>query len=293
MAQRTVSAAVIGLPNTGKSTLMNALLGCKIAITSPKPQTTRRRMMGVLTKGETQFMFYDTPGFHDPKTKLGEHMIKAVRDTVSGVDCAVFLTWPKAAFSEDEHKLLGVLKPQKTILCLNKSDTLKKKEKGLEFLKSLCGEFEFKKALLASAREGEGLEELLEAIESFAREGPHLYEDDALTDVPEREIAAELIRESLLAFLRDELPHGCAVSIESFREREGRDITDIEAEIVCEKSSHKGMIIGRGGVMLKNIGADARAKLEDFLGCRVNLKLWVKVREGWRDKESYIKALGF
>ncbi len=294
MPERTVCAAIVGLANVGKSTLVNALVGERIAITSAKPQTTRSRMLGVLTRGEVQFMFLDTPGFHNPKTKLGEHMIKAVRESVTDVDCAVFMTWPKAEFNEDELRLLAELKASraKTILCINKTDTLKKSEDGPVFTAALGEQFAFDKTVLVSALNGDGLDELLDDIAAFAVEGPHLYDDDALTDVPERVIAAELIRESLLENLRDELPHGCAVSVERFSERGDRPLIDIEAEIICEKESHKGMIIGKGGAMLKTIGVVSREKLESFMNCKINLKLWVKVREGWRDKEQYLKSYG-
>ncbi|MEG0751658.1 MAG: GTPase Era [Oscillospiraceae bacterium] len=292
--EKTVCAALVGQPNVGKSTLLNALVGAKIAITSPKPQTTRNRILGVVTKDETQYIYIDTPGFHAPKSKLGEHMVKAVRDSAADVDCALFLTWGKNEFDDTERGLLEELAKSKipTILVINKSDTFKSPDAGEKFLQSLQANHSFAGGVCTSALTRDGLSGLVTKIDRFALEGPHLYDDDTLTDVPERVIASELVRESLLYNLSEELPHGCAVSVESFRERADRPLIDIEAEIICEKNSHKGMIIGKGGFMLKKIGTQAREQIEEFLDCKVNLKLWVKVREGWRDKEQYIKSLG-
>lgn len=295
MALRSVYSAIVGVPNVGKSTLLNRMVGAKIAITSPKPQTTRNRIMGVVTEGELQMVFLDTPGFHAPKTKLGEHMVKAVRDSVADIDCALFVTWAKESFDETERKLLGELKAGRvpTILVINKADTLKKPEKVPEAIEALSREFSFCAAVIASAVTGDGLDDLTAALDAQSTEGPHLFDDDTLTDVPEKVIVAELIREKLLLNLRDELPHGCAVSVERFKERPDGCLIDIDAEIVCEKESHKGMIIGKGGAMLKKIGTEARIDTEQFLDCRVNLKLWVKVRENWRDKEQYIRGMGY
>lgn len=294
MSESNLCAAIVGVPNVGKSTLINALIGEKIAITSPKPQTTRTRMLGVLTKGELQYVFLDTPGFHKPKTKLGEHMNKAVRESVADVDCVVFMTWAKDSFNEEEQKLLGEVKAADVpvVLCINKIDALKDREVAKKAAESLCGQFRFDDVVYTSALNVEGCDDMLATLAKYSVEGPHFYEDDMLTETPERDIVAELIRECLLTNLRDELPHGCAVSIESFKERPSGDFIDINAEIICEKESHKGMIIGKGGAMLKKIGSEARGKIEDFLMCRVNLKLWVKVREGWRDREAYIKSFG-
>lgn len=295
MPERTLFAAIVGKPNVGKSTLLNKLVGAKLAIISPKPQTTRNRIMGVLTENELQYVFLDTPGFHLPKTKLGEHMIKSVRDSVADIDCAIFVTYPKNDFDELERSLLDELFKSKTpvILAVNKSDTLSNKEKGEENLNSLTKLFKFSDSVLISAATGDGTDRLMEILSSHSKEEPHMFPEDTLTDIPEKVIAGELIREKLLLNLREELPHGCAVSVESFKERENSDLIDIEAEILCEKSSHKGMIIGKGGLMLKKIGTEARLDIEDFLACRVNLKLWVKVREDWRNKESFINNLGY
>ena len=295
MSEKTLFAAIVGKPNVGKSTLLNKMVGAKIAITSPKPQTTRNRIMGVVTQNETQYVFLDTPGFHAPKTKLGEHMIKSVRDSVSDIDCALFLTYPKDSFDELERSLLDELFASKTptILVMNKADTLSSKTKGAELLVTLSKQYAFSESLLISALTGDGTDSLMGVLNAHAKEEPHLFPEDTLTDIPEKVIVAELIREKLLFNLFDELPHGCAVSVEGFKEREGADLIDIDAEILCEKQSHKGMIIGKGGTMLKKVGSESRVEIEEFLDCRVNLQLWVKVREDWRNKESYINNLGY
>ncbi len=293
--QQTVFAAIVGKPNVGKSTLLNRMIGAKIAITSPRPQTTRNRIMGVVTHGEKQYVFLDTPGFHLPKTKLGEHMVKSVRDSVADIDCALFVTYPKETLDEIETQLLAELKTAGTpvILVMNKADTLSSKAKGEKFIEALCALYPFCGSVIVSALDGTGMQELTAELDKHASEGPHLFPDDTLTDIPEKVIVAELIREKLLLNLFDELPHGCAVSVERFKERMDKPLIDIDAEILCEKESHKGMIIGKKGAMLKKIGSEARADIEDFLDCRVNLKLWVKVREDWRNKESVIKTLGY
>lgn len=295
MAKKSVFAAIIGRPNVGKSTLLNKVVGAKIAITSPKPQTTRNRIMGVVTDGGTQRVFIDTPGFHVPKTKLGEHMVKTVRESIADIDCALFLTYPKDSFDEAEQALLDVLEKSKTptILVVNKSDTLSSRKKGLELMEKLQEKHVFCGAAIVSALTGDGMPELMSELDRLASEGPHLFPEDTLTDVPEKVIVSELIREKLLFNLSEELPHGCAVSVESFKERADRDIIDIEAQILCEKSSHKGMIIGKKGEMMKKIGSQARADIEAFLDCRINLQLWVKVREDWRNREVYIRDLGY
>ncbi len=290
--ERSVFCAVVGVPNVGKSTLLNGIIGAKVAITSPRPQTTRNRVMGVVTKEAVQYVFVDTPGFHVPKTRLGEHMVKSVRDSVSEVDCVLFVTWPKARFNEQEQMLLNELAASgaRVMLVINKTDTVKGEESLDEFETSLCGAFGFSGCARVCALTGRGFDGLLERLDAFSQQGPHLYPEDTLTDVPERTIAAELVREQLLRNLRDELPHGCAVTVERWTEREDGAV-DIDAEIVCEKQSHKGMIIGKGGSMLKKIGTASRLACEDFLDAHVNLRLFVKVREGWRNKEIYIKNL--
>jgi GTP-binding protein Era len=295
LAEKSVFAAIVGRPNVGKSTLLNRMIGAKIAITSPRPQTTRNRIMGVVTNGDSQYVFIDTPGFHVPKTKLGEHMVRTVRESVSDIDCALFLTYPKDIFDETELALLRELKKTKTpvILVMNKSDTLSSKKKGRELIEALCAQYAFCGAALVSALTGNGMQDLMDELDARAAKGPHLFPADTLTDMPEKVIVAELIREKLLFNLFDELPHGCAVAVERFKERTDKDMVDIDAEILCEKSSHKGMVIGKKGAMLKKIGSEARVDIEDFLGCRVNLQLWVKVREDWRNREQYIRDMGY
>lgn len=292
---KSVFAAIVGRPNVGKSTLLNRLVGVKIAITSPKPQTTRNRIMGVLTEGDTQYVFIDTPGFHAPKTKLGEHMVRSVRESVTDIDCALLLIYPKDVLDDEEQRLLAELNRAKTpvILVMNKADTLSSKKKGRELIGRLCEQYDFAGSALVSALTGGGLDELKAQLDRFAQQGPHLFPDDTLTDLPEKVIVAELIREKLLFNLRDELPHGCAVAVDSFKERGDKDIIDIDAVILCEKDSHKGMIIGKKGAMLKKIGSEARADIEQFLDCAVNLQLWVKVRADWRNKENYIRDMGY
>lgn len=293
--EKNVFAAIVGKPNVGKSTLLNRMIGAKIAITSPRPQTTRNRIMGVVTEGDSQYVFLDTPGFHVPKTKLGEHMVKSVRESVADIDCALFVTWPKDTLDEVETQLLDELKKSKTpvILVLNKADTLSSKAKGKAFVETLNTLFPFDSSVIVSALDGSGMDELTAALNAYATEGPHLFPEDTLTDIPEKVIVAEMIREKLLMNLFDELPHGCAVSVERFKERPDKPLIDIDAEILCEKESHKGMIIGKKGSMLKKVGSEARADIQEFLDCRVNLQLWVKVREDWRNKESVIKTLGY
>lgn len=291
---KTVFTAIVGRPNVGKSTLLNRLVGAKIAITSPKPQTTRNRIMGVLTEGEVQYVFIDTPGYHIPKTKLGEHMLKSVRDSVDEIDVALFVVYPKDAFDDNEKALLRELFRAGTpvILIMNKSDTLPNAIKGEENLAMLMKEDAFSDGMLVSARTGENLDLLKRTIEQYAEEGPFFFEEDTLTDQPEKVIVAEIIREKLLHNLSDELPHGTAVSIESFKERPSGGVVNIDATILSEKQSHKGMIIGKEGKMLKKIVYEARRDIEAFLGMRVNLKCWVKVREDWRNKENIMLDFG-
>lgn len=293
METRTVFTAITGKPNAGKSTLLNRLIKSKLAITAPKPQTTRARILGIYTEDGTQYVFTDTPGFHSPRTRLGEHMVKTVRDSVSDADVTLFLAEPFGTLSESEKLLAGELRDSKipVILVLNKCDTVSP-EKAEKLLEELSEETGFVESICVSALTGKNCDRLMELISAHALSGPHLYDEDALTDMPEKQIAAELIREKLLMFLQDELPHGCAVVIESFSERANSDMIDIGAAIVCEKNSHKAMIIGKGGAMIKKIGTAARAEIEAFLDCRVNLKCFVKVREGWRDNEQFIKEFG-
>jgi len=295
MKESTVFASIVGIPNVGKSTLLNRMVGARIAIATNKPQTTRNRIMGVVTEGDTQFVFLDTPGFHKPRTKLGEHMVKSVRDTYAETDVAIFVVFPKTGLDENEIALYNELKASKipTILVLNKADTVSSVAKSQRMIDSICEEHPFDDTVAVSATSGKNVDVLFDILKSYAVEGPHLFEADTLTDMPEKVIVSEIIREKLLTELFDELPHGCAVSIEAFKERESGDMIDISAVILCEKDSHKGMIIGKRGSMLKRIGSLARKDIEQFLDCRVNLKCWVKVKEGWRNNENYIKDFGY
>lgn len=294
MDECTVFTSIIGKPNMGKSTLLNRLVGVKIAITSQKPQTTRQRIMGVLTENGCQYVFCDTPGYHKPRTRLGEHMMKTVEDSVSDVDAALFLTYPKPFLDDEEQLLFGSVKSSgvPVILVVNKIDTASSKKKAEECAKKLAEDYDFDASALVSAATGEGCQELLKTLRGYAANGPHMFDDDTLTDQPERVLAAEFVREQLLNELRDELPHGCAVVTEEFTER-SNGIIDVSVLIMCERESHKGMIIGKGGSMLKRVGTAARIECEGFFGQKVNLMCHVKVKEGWRNSESTINYLGY
>lgn len=287
--------AIVGKPNAGKSSLLNSMIGEKIAIVSNKPQTTRTRITGVLTKGATQFVFIDTPGLHKPKTKLGEYMVKQVDDSVADVDTAVLVVDFQGEPAKAELDLIESFKSLHipALLVINKIDTLAQKEQIIQRIDRYRRLFEFESIIPLSAKTGEGVEILLNELDKLAQEGPHFFPGDTMTDQPERVIAAEIIREKLLRNLTDEVPHGTAVEIESMKEREGSDIIDIDAVIYCEKESHKGIIIGKGGAMLKKVATQARKELEGFLDIKVNLKTWVKVKDDWRNKENAVRSLGY
>lgn len=292
--QKTAFIAIVGCPNVGKSSILNRLLGEKIAIVSDKPQTTRTRIMGVLTEGETQLVFTDTPGFHRPKTKLGEKMIRAVDESMSGVDACLFVVEPKGELRPAEEELIAKFKKQKArvVLAINKVDTVANKEELMQRILQFSQLYDFEAVVPVSAVKGDNMDALKEELNNLAEEGFHYFPEDTLTDQPERVLAAEMIREKLLRCLDKEIPHGTAVSIEKMREREDSDIVDIEAIIYCEKESHKGIIIGKGGAMLKRISTRAREDMERFFDCRVNLKCWVKVKEDWRNREGLIHNFG-
>lgn len=295
MQTKSIFIALVGKPNVGKSSLLNALVGERIAIVTNKPQTTRSKITGVLTRNETQFVFVDTPGVHLPRTKLGQRMVKAITDSVADVDLAVMLFEPYGELNEAEVNLIADIAAKNipAIAVVNKTDTLKNPqdlEKRFAFLRDLGV---FTDCFSISVAKGEKLEELLSIMEAFAVPGPHFFPDDSITDLPEKVIAAEIIREKLLTNLYDEIPHGTAVVIEKFKERPDKNLIDIDAEIFCEKKSHKGMIIGKGGVMLKKIATEARLEIEDFLGVRVNLQCWVKVKDDWRDNDFLLNNFGF
>ena len=292
--QKTAFIAIVGCPNVGKSSILNKLLGEKIAIVSDKPQTTRTRIMGVLTVDETQLVFTDTPGFHKPKTQLGEKMIKAVDETISGVDACLFVVEPMGELRPTEEELLKKFAQQKArvVLAINKVDTVPEKENLMTRILEFSQLYNFEAIVPVSAVKGDNMEPLLEELMKLAEEGYHFFPEDTLTDQPERVLAAEMIREKLLRNLDKESPHGTAVSIERMRERDDADILDIEAIIYCEKESHKGIIIGKQGTMLKRISTRAREDMERFFDCKVNLKCWVKVKEDWRNREGLIHNFG-
>lgn len=292
---KSAFVAIVGKPNVGKSSLLNLLVGEKIAIISDKPQTTRTRITGVLTEGEVQLVFIDTPGLHKPKNKLGDYMVKQVTDSVGDVDCAVFVTDPLGEITEAEERLIENLQELDlpAILVINKIDILQNKEDMVKKMVALSEKYPFEQVVPISVREKDGTDLLLKLIQDQAQEGPHFFPSDTLTDQPEKVIAAEIIREKVLRNMRDEIPHGTAVVIERMRERAGKDVLDIDATILCEKASHKGMIIGKQGSMLKKIASQSRAEIEAFLDTRVNLQCWVKVREDWRNSEFSIRDLGF
>ena len=292
---KSVFVALVGRPNVGKSSLLNLLVGEKVAIVTSKPQTTRTRITGILTKGPVQYVFLDTPGIHLPRTKLGERMTKAAAESVAEVDVVAMLFEPYGELTEAEQKLVEEIRSRhaRAVAVINKTDTLRQKADLAvreEFLKQL-GVFET--ILATSVYEDEGSDELLRVLAGYAEESPHYFPEDAYTDMPEKALVAEVVREKLLLNLRDELPHGCAVVVERFKERPGQDLIDIDVNIYCEKKSHKGMIIGKQGAMLKKIASAARLDCESFLGARVNLQCWVKVKDDWRDIDFLMNNFGF
>jgi len=290
---KSAMITICGRPNAGKSTLTNALVGEKVAIVSPKPQTTRNRITAIVERGETQFVLLDTPGFHKPKTRLGDYMVNVVRESVADVDCVLLMVEPVAAVGPQEEALIERIRQSgvPAILLINKIDTVDK-TRLLEVMAVYSAVCDFDAILPISAKTGDGLEELLTELEKYAVEGPHLFPDDMITDQPERQICAELVREKLLRCLDKEIPHGTAVEVTKFSERDN-GIIDLEVTIFCEKESHKGIIIGKKGAMLKKIGELARHDIEDFMGTKVNLQTWVKVKENWRDSMASLRNFGF
>lgn len=291
---KTAFTAIVGCPNVGKSSLLNKMLGTKIAIVSSKPQTTRTKIMGVLTTGETQLVFTDTPGYHKPHNKLGEKMNQAVGDSIGGVDACLFVVEAKGEIKKGEYELIEKFKKLNVpvILAINKIDMLKDKDELFNRIVEVSSLYDFEAVVPVCATTGEHVDELLQELDKLAVESPHFFPDDTLTDQPERVLAAEMIREKILRLMDKEVPHGIAVSIEKMREREDRDILDIEAIIYCERESHKGMVIGKKGAMLKKISTYARQDLESFFGIKVNLQTWVKVKEDWRNREGLIHNFG-
>ncbi|MBP3238364.1 MAG: GTPase Era [Lachnospiraceae bacterium] len=291
---RSGFVTLIGRPNVGKSTLMNRLIGQKIAITSSKPQTTRNRIQTVYTDEEKQIIFLDTPGIHKAKNKLGEFMVNIAEKTLDEVDVILWLVEPTEYIGAGEQHIIELLKKTGTpvILVVNKIDTVKK-EALLADITVYSKEMDYAEIVPVSALTGENTGELLKVIGKYLPEGPMYYDEDTVTDQPERQICAELIREKALKFLSEEIPHGIAVTIEQMKERPGGRLIDIDASIICERDSHKGIIIGKQGAMLKKIGMAARQDCEAMLGCKVNLKLWVKVKKDWRDSDILMKNFGY
>ena len=290
--KRTAFIAIVGRPNVGKSTLLNAILGEKIAITSKRPQTTRNRITGIHTVGEDQFVFLDTPGVHRPRTKLGDYMVKTATGALGDSDAAILVVEPRGAVGEIEDEIIRRIEGSKTpsILVINKEDTVNAPEIA-KTIDAYAARHDFDAVVPISAKNKRGIDVVLSECERYLTESVWFFPEDQITDMPERQIAAEIIREKLLRTLEEEIPHGIAVTIEEFSEK--KDIVRIRAEIFCEKQSHKGIIIGKNGATLKTVGSHAREDLERFLGVKVFLDLWVKVKENWRDRSSLLSNFGY
>lgn len=290
----SVFVALVGRPNVGKSSLTNYLVGEKVAIVTKKPQTTRSRITGVITKGPVQYVLMDTPGIHAARNKLDARMTQTAAASLKDVDVTMMLFEPAGEFTDAELTMVKALqKGGPAIAVINKVD-LPDNFAALEARKKQLEEFGcFDHIVTISAKDGTGCDELFAMLKPYGNEGPHYFDDDAFTDMPEKELVAELVREKALLFLREEVPHGIAVVVERFKERPDKDLIDIDVDIYCERKSHKGMIIGKGGQMLKKIASAARMDIEELLGVKVNLQCWVKVREDWRDNELQLNSLGF
>ncbi|MCI5616789.1 GTPase Era [Ruminococcus sp. LCP21S3_E8] len=287
--------AIIGRPNVGKSSILNKLLGQKVAIVSSKPQTTRTRIMGVLTEGKDQLVFLDTPGMHKPKNSLGDYMVRSINESVAGVDACLLVTEAGQEIRENERMLIEKVKKLDLpcVLAINKTDTVNDKEVILEQIIKYSKEMDFDAIVPVSAETGSKLDELKEELKKFTSEGGHFFPDDTLTDQPEKVLAAEMIREKILRLTEKEIPHGTAVVIERMKMRDDKNLMDIDATIYCERDTHKGILIGKKGAMLKKISTYARQDMENFFGCKVNLKTWIKVKEDWRNKENLMRSFGF
>jgi GTP-binding protein Era len=293
MKTKTAMITIAGRPNVGKSTLVNYLVGEKIAIVSNKPQTTRNRICGIVTKNDTQFVFVDTPGYHRARTKLGDYMVNVAKDSIADVDLTVLVVEPIASIGAQEEGLIQKIKASKcpSVLAINKIDTIEK-EQLLEIIALYSATETFDAIIPISAKTGDGVELLLKQCEKYAQESYFLFPDDVTTDQPERQVMAEIIREKLLWCLDKEIPHGTAVEITTFSERDS-GVIDIDATIYCEKASHKGIIIGKQGAMLKKISSMARVDCEKFMGTKVYLTTWVKVKENWRDSDFLVRNFGY
>ncbi|MBP3413396.1 MAG: GTPase Era [Oscillospiraceae bacterium] len=294
MSKKTAMITIAGRPNVGKSTLLNRMVGEKVAIVSNKPQTTRNRICGVCTKGDTQLVFIDTPGFHKPRTKLGDYMVNVVRESVADVDLILLIVEPIANVGPQEEALIAQIKASgaPAILVINKIDTVEDKEQLLSVIAAYTEKFNFETVLPISARYKDGVDALLKECADFAQESPFFFPEDMTSDQPERQVMAEIIREKLLWNLDREIPHGTAVEITRFSERDS-GVIDLDATIYCEKQSHKGIIIGKQGAMLKKISTDARKDCERFMGTKVFLTTWIKVKENWRDSDFLIRNFGY
>ena len=291
--KKTAMITIAGRPNVGKSTLTNALVGEKIAIVSPKPQTTRNRICGVMNREDTQYIFLDTPGLHKARTRLGDYMVKVVRESVADVDAVCLLVEPIANIGAPEQALIDRIREEKlpAVLVINKIDTVEK-DALLSVMAVYSAAHEFDAIIPISAQERDGLDVLMEQLSQYAAEGPQLFPDGMTTDQPERQIVAEIVREKLLRNLDKEVPHGTAIEVTKFSERDNGMI-DLHVTVYCEKASHKGIIIGKNGAMLKKISTHAREDIERFMGAKVYLETWVKVKENWRDNLNYVRSFGY
>lgn len=291
--KKTAMIAIVGRPNVGKSTLTNALVGEKVAIVSSKPQTTRNRICGVVNRGDTQFVLLDTPGLHKARTRLGDYMVKVVRQSVADVDGVCLLVEPIAKIGAPEQALIDRIREEKlpAVLVINKIDTVEKPQL-LEVMAVYAAAFSFDAIIPISAEKGDGLDILMEQLEKYAAEGPQLFPEGMTSDQPERQIVGEIVREKLLRNLDKEIPHGTAVEVTRFSERDN-GIIDLDVTIYCEKASHKGIIIGKNGEMLKKISSHARQDIEKFMGTKVYMETWVKVKENWRDNVNFIRDVGY
>ena len=293
---KTAMITICGRPNVGKSSLTNALVGEKIAIVSDKPQTTRNRIYGVVNREDTQFVLLDTPGLHKPRSRLGDYMVKVVRESLQQVEAALLLVEPIAHVGEPEKILLQRIREEHLpcVLCINKIDTVEKKDDLLAVIAAYSQAFDgFDAIIPISARTGDGLEDLMAQLQTYAAEGPQLFPDGMTTDQPDAQVCAEIVREKMLLCLDKEIPHGTAVEVTRFTEREDTGIIDLDVTIYCEKASHKGIIIGKHGDMLKRISSLARRDIEKFMGAKVYMETWVKVKENWRDNVNFIRARGY
>ena len=291
---RTAFVTIAGRTNAGKSSLLNAIVGEKIASVSNKPQTTRTRITGIRNIGDVQLVFFDTPGLHKPVNKLSEHMLKTVKESVSDIDAVVFVMDCTKKINQQELDLLKSMNTSKmpVILVLNKIDLLRNKDELAPVIADLTSKVQFQAVVPVSVTENSGVDIVIDEIIALSEESVHFFPEDMITDQPEKVLAAEMIREKLLMLLSDEVPHGIAVGVEQMSERDDKDILDISAVIYCEKESHKGIVIGKGGAMLKKASTAARIELEDFFQIKVNLKCWVKVKEDWRNRENIIRSFG-